>query len=136
MGLFGKKTPQPTVMATVELRQGTQVPLVDVNPQFVEFARANIKRQPSIGHPVPVQVALNGSDIAVYYNGQYVARMEPNMVELYEPEFATLAKLGRVGTTLAYIKWDGAKTPHALSLNYGTRAAHDGGILPVAGISL
>jgi hypothetical protein len=135
MGIFRKQAKQAAVEA-VELRQGTQIPIVDVAPNFVEFVRTTVKRQPHVGHPVPVQVGIKGKDIAVYYGGERVARMEPAMVDLYVDEFRQLARLNRIGSTLANIKWDGAKTPHSLNLNYGTRAAFDGGILPPMRVSL
>jgi len=58
-----------------------------------------------------------------------------DMVELYLGEFQTLARLKRMGSTDAFVKPVGAKSPHALSLNWGV-GANDGGVLGPISITL
>lgn len=136
MGLFGRKNkPAPTVQVH-ELRQGTQIPMVDVDQTWVAQVQATYAKQPRIGHVAPVLVGLRGHDIAVYSDGRQVGRMKPEMVDLYLGEFQTLARLGRIGSTVAYVKPQGAKSPHALCLNYSERAAHDGGVIGEISITL
>jgi hypothetical protein len=136
VGLFGKSKKQARVMQEVELRRGTQVAIVDLTPAFIAWARETFPREPKIGHVVPVQVALQGNDIVVIRDGARVGRMDPNMVDLYAEEFKKLAYFNVIGTTFANIKWDGSKSPHTLQLNYGTRAAFDGGIIPPLKVTL
>ena len=128
MGWFSSKPKAAPSMAVHELRQGTQIPMVDVDQAWVAQVQAAYPKQPRIGHEVPVLVGLNGKDIAVYSAGRQVGRMKPDMVEMYLGEFQLLARLRRLGSTVAFIKPVGAKTPHALSLNWGVRA-NDGGVL-------
>lgn len=128
MGLFSR-APKPQAATKVhELRQGTQIALVDVDEAWVEQARAAYPKQPRIGHEAPVLVGLQGKDIAVFSDGKRVARMKPEMVDLYAKEFDLLARCGYVGSTVAFVKPAGAKSPHALSLNWGVNA-YDGGVL-------
>ena len=130
MGLFSRKAKATPTMQVHELRRGTQIPMVDVDPAWIAEVQATYPKEPRIGHVAPVLVGLQGNDIAVYSNGRQVGRMKPNMVELYLGEFQTLARLRRMGSTDAFIKPAGAKSPHALSLNYGVRAlTGDGGVL-------
>lgn len=129
MGWFSSKPKAAPSMAVHELRQGTQIPLVDVDQAWVAEVQAAYPKQPRIGHEVPVLVGLSGKDIAVYSGGRQVARMKPDMVELYAGEFQQLARMKRLGSTVAFVKPVGAKSAHAISLNYGVRAAHDGGVL-------
>jgi len=135
MGLFSRKQKAAPTMQVHELRQGTQIPMVDVDPTWVAEVQDNYEKQPRIGHVVPVLVGLRGGDIAVYADGKQVGRMKPDMVDLYAGEFQTLARLGRIGGTVAYVKPQGAKSPHALNLNYSERAAHDGGVIGEISIS-
>lgn len=135
VGWFSSKPKAPQTKAVKEqqvisLRQGTQIPMVDVDPEFVEQARATFPKKPKMGHYVPVRVGLEGSEIVARYEGKVIGRMDPQMKDLYIGEFQTLHKMNRVGRTNAIIKPEEFKTPHALSLNYGVRAIVDGGIIP------
>jgi hypothetical protein len=134
MGLFGNKI-KTDKLRSIDLRQGTQIPLVDVDAGFVQTARNTYERQPKVGHAVPVQVAAKGKNIVVLYQGQQVARMDPELVPLYMADFKRLEALRCIGKTVAYIKWEGSKTAHGLALNWGSGAA-DGGVLPAISISL
>jgi len=127
MGLFGGKT-KSREMNGLPLRQGTQIPLVDVDAQFVEQARQRYPKQSRIGHAAPVAVIAKGSDIHVLYEGHAVARMTPDMARVYLPEFQRLHARGYIGLTDAWVKPAGAKSPHALALNWGQNA-YDGGIV-------
>ena len=110
------------------LRQGTQIQITDVDPEFIETARANYPRKPQLGHVVPVAAGLADGKIVVWYDGRQVARLHPDAHKLYIDEFRTLTNRGQVGLTDAYIKAKDMKSAHALALNWG-RGAHDGGIL-------
>ena len=129
MGLFGRaKTSSQTFETAVPLRQGTFIPLANVSDDFVEYARANYPREPKVGHLVPVLCGWQSGHIFVWHDGKQVAEMDSRSVSMYEPEFVSLAKAGKVGSTQAAIKWAGSKSPHSLALNWGA-AAYDGGIL-------
>lgn len=116
------------MMQVHDLRQGTQIPIVDVDPAWVVEVQANYPKQPRLGHEAPVLVGLRGQDIAVFSDGKRVGRMDPEMVDLYLGEFQLLAKLNRIGRTVAYVKPAGSKSAHALGLNWGV-GAYDGGVL-------
>jgi hypothetical protein len=135
MGLFRSKPKAAPTMQVHELRQGTQIALVDVDEAWAEQVRNTYPKQPRLGHEAPVLVGLQGKDIAVFSNGRRVARMRPDMVELYLGEFQLLQRLNRIGSTVAFIRPAGAKTPHALNLNWGVRA-NDGGVLGPISLSL
>lgn len=129
VGLFSSKrgpqesTPHP-------LQQGTQIPMVDVNEEWVAWARAEKPREPRLGHRCGVALWAQGEDILVLAgNGGTVGRMSPKMADLYIPELLRLQKRGRIGTTDAFVKWEGSKSPHAISLNYSENAVVFGGIL-------
>lgn len=127
MGLFSRKPRLGTTPR--ELRQGTTIPVVDVDPGFIEWARANKPREPRVGHVVRVRVDLVGPNIEVRAgDGSVVARMDPSMVDLYVGEFAKLRDRGQYGVTDMYVKWEGSKSRHALALNWGV-GAFDGGVL-------
>jgi hypothetical protein len=110
------------------LKQGTQIQMADVDPEFVERARANYPRKPQLGHVVPVAVGLAGGKIVVWFDGHQVAQMHPDAQPMYMDEFRTLTNRGQVGLTDAYIKAKDMKSAHSLALNWG-RGAYDGGIL-------
>ena len=129
MGIFGGSKQREAVVETVILKQGTQIPLTKVSPQFVERARREYPREPKIGHVVPVAVGLKQGRITVWFDGHPVAEMDPRCADWYMDEFQTLARRGKLGVTDAFVKWDGSKSPHALSLNWGKGAAYGGGIL-------
>jgi hypothetical protein len=124
------KAPAVKEMQVISLRQGTQIPLVDVDPEFVEQARVTFPKKPKMGHYVPVHVGLESGEIVARYQGKVIGRMDPKMKDLYIGEFETLNKMNRVGRTNVIVKPEEFKTPHALSLNYGVRAIVDGGIIP------
>lgn len=129
MGLFGTKMKHPLAGLTArDLRQGTQIALVDVEPDFVEFVRSTKPRQPRLGHEAPIALVLQGSDVVAYYDDQRIGRMNPDFVPYYAEEFATLARRKQFGRTSVFIKWDGSKSPHTVGLNWGLGAV-DGGIL-------
>lgn len=127
MGWFSR-TPQLAGKPR-QLRQGTLIPLVDVEPGFVDWARQAKPRQKRVGHVVTVRVDLVGNDVQVRAgDGTVVARMDPQCVGWYVDDFRTLQQRGEYGVTEACIKPEGAKSPHALALNWGAGAV-DGGIL-------
>lgn len=128
MGIFGKSKKAPA-WPVHELRRGTTIPMVDVDSTWVSEVRAAHPDSPRASHEVPVLVGLNGNDIAVYYDGKQVARMNPEMAQLYLREFQLLARLKRMGKTVALVRPEHVKTPHALSLNWSSNAAYDGGIV-------
>jgi hypothetical protein len=134
MGWFGSK-PKKTSLKVIELRQGTQIPMEQVDETFIQYARDNAERVPSIGHVVPVYVGVNGNTIAVYHEGKKIGQMQQSMYANYADEFKRLQLLGCIGKTDAYVKWQGSKSPHSLALNWGVRA-NDGGVLPDIRISL
>lgn len=129
MGLFKSKARHPLEgLEAYDLREGTQVPLANVEPGFVEFIRSTRERQPRIGHEAPIALVLRGADVVAYWDDQVVGRMDPAMVGNYRDEFATLEKRKKFGRTVVFIKPEGAKSPHSVSLNWGLGAV-DGGIL-------
>jgi hypothetical protein len=128
MGLFNRNKSVGAEVETYPLKQGTQIPLTNVSQAFIDRARREYPREPKIGHVVPVAVGLRQGRITVWFDGHAVAEMEPGPAEYYLPEFQTLAKRGKLGVTDAFVKWEGSKSPHALSLNWG-RGAVGGGIL-------
>ena len=111
------------------LKQGTQIPLINVSQHFIDRARSEYPRQPKIGHVVPVAVGLKQGRITIWFDGHPVAEMDLRCADWYMREFQTLANRGKLGWTDAYIKPEGWKSPHALALNWGKGAAHGGGIL-------
>jgi len=129
MGLFNRKPAHPLAgLQARDLRQGTTIALVDVDQGFVDYARENRPKVPRLGHEAPIALVLQGSDVIAYYDDLKVGRMDPSMVDLYRAEFAQLARARMFGRTVAYIKPAGAKSPHAVALNWG-QGAIDGGIL-------
>lgn len=129
MGLFGKKTRHPLEgLQAYDVRRGTGIPLVDVEPGFVEFVRSTTERKPKVGHEAPIALVLRGNDVVAYWDDQAVARMDPEMVGHYRDEFVTLEKRKKFARTVVLIRAEGMKSPHAVSLNWGL-GAYDGGIL-------
>jgi len=129
VGLFSSK-PDPMRARSYPLKQGTQIPMVDVSDEWVAWARAEKPRQPKIGHVVGVALWVSGQDILVLAGtGGTAGRMTPRLADLYIPELLRLQKRGCIGTTDAFVKWEGSKSPHAISLNYSENAAAFGGIL-------
>lgn len=127
MGWFSSKPKDPLAgLQPYKLREGTLVPMVDVDESFIEAARQAVTAQPRLGHEVPVALVARGSDIAVYHNGAYVGRMEPEHVGYYIEEMQELARVRHYGDTTAFVRKPGAKSPHALSLNWGYRAVNGG----------
>ena len=129
MGLFSGKA-NPMKARSYPLKQGTQIPMVDVSDEWVAWARAEKPRQPKIGHVVGVALWVSGQDILVLAGaGGTAGRMDPRMTDLYIPELLRIQTRGWIGTTDAFVKWEGSKSPHAISLNYSENAAAFGGIL-------
>jgi hypothetical protein len=130
MGLFGKKAPAPTAtLEAYELRRGTGIGMVDVDPQFIDWARANCEYVNNRGHKVTfVALVLDKGNIRVLHEGRQVGRMDPGLVDHYAEDLLWLQRHGKVGVTDAFVKKAGAKRPHELSLNWG-RGAFDGGLL-------
>lgn len=129
MGLFGKKVKHPLDgLQARDLKQGTTVALVDVDPTFIDYARENRPKVPRLGHEAPIALVLQGADVVAYYDDLKVGRMDPRMVDLYRAEFTQLTRARMYGRTMIYIKPASAKSPHAVALNWGVGAV-DGGIL-------
>jgi hypothetical protein len=129
MGIFGRKQRHPLAgLDAYDLKQGTTIALVDVEPAFIDYARANRPKKPRLGHESPIALVLSGDDVVAYYDDLRVGRMDPSMVGLYRSEFDQLARAKRFGRTVIYVKPEGAKSPHAVALNWGV-GAFEGGIL-------
>jgi hypothetical protein len=127
MGLFGNKT-KASNLEPRKLRQGTEVAMVDVDSEFVKYARTNVGKTPKLGHIMRVFVQAEKDNILVIHNSKVVGKMKPDMVRNYIGEVRALIGMGQIGWTEAAIKWEGSKSPHSLLLNWGSGAA-DGGIL-------
>lgn len=129
MGLFGKKTAHPlSGLTAYKLKEGTQIPLINVEPGFVEYVRGAKPRQPRLGHEAPIALVYQDGRVLAYYDDALIGEMKPEMVSLYADEFATLASRKKFGSTSVFIKPTGAKSEHSISLNWG-RGAYGGGIL-------
>ena len=103
----------------VQLQRGTQIALVDVDPEFVTMVRATRPKEPRIGHVIEVACVLDrNGDVWAFSGGKAIGRMTPDMLVLYAPEFARLARGHCYGITDCFIKPEGAKSPHALCLEY------------------
>jgi hypothetical protein len=103
--------------------------MVNVPDQIVEWARTNFPRIPKNGHEFPVELTTQKDKIVVTYLGQYIGTLDPKFNDYYYRDINGLTVLGQYGTTTAAVKWEGAKTPHCVFLNWGSGAAYDGGIL-------
>ena len=126
MGLFSSKPKAPTGVPH-PLKQGTQISMVDVDEQWVQWARSEKPKEPRMGHRCGVGLWAQGNDIFVLAgDGGTVGRMNPKMADLYLPELLRLQQRGRIGTTDAYVKWEGSKGAHSISLNWGQRAVGGG----------
>ena len=110
-----------------ELWSGTQIPITDVDPAFINHGRT-CDKLPRYGHAVPVRLYAANNEILVIHNGQPVAKMQPDSVSAYYDDLRTIQRRGEIGTCNAYIKPKSSKAPHALGLNWG-RHSIDGGIL-------
>jgi hypothetical protein len=129
MGLFGGKVKHPLAgLSPHALRQGTQIALVDVEPDFVAFVRETKPKVPRLGHEVPIALVKRGEQVLAFYDDQQVGTLSPDLLGYYADEFDALERRREYGLTVAYIKPEGAKSPHAAALNWG-RGAVDGGIL-------
>ena len=138
MGLFGKKRTeqQQPVMPhnpmkdrqPYKLRQGTSVAMVNVPDQVVTWARTNWPRVPKFGHEFPVELTTQKDKIVITHLGQYIGILDPNYNDNYWKDINGLTVLNQYGAATAAIKWDGAKSPHCVFLNWG-RGAQDGGVL-------
>lgn len=129
MGLFKTKTRHPLDGLTPrDLKQGTQIGLVDVDPGFIAFVRETKPRIPRLGHETVIALVPRGADVFAYYDDHLVGRLDPEATTYYADEFATLERRKQFGRTMIYIKPEGAKTPHSVGLNWGV-GAQGGGIL-------
>lgn len=130
MGLFGKKKQAHPLegLTAYELQRGTQVPLVDVEPGFVEYVRSAKPRQPRIGHEAPIALVYRDGQVLAYYDDALVGRMADKWPPMYADEFAVLTRRRQFGATSVYIKPEGAKSPHTVAINWD-EGCRDGGIL-------
>ena len=129
MGWFGTKTRHPLAgLEPYDVRRGTQIPMVNVEPGFVQFIRETKEPKPRTGLESPIALIASGGRILAYYDDQLIGEMDPAMVPLYIDDMNTLARRKKFGRTVAYIKPEGFKTPHSLALNWGSGAV-DGGLL-------
>ena len=103
--------------------------MVNVPDQIITWARTNFPRVPKNGHELPVELTTQKNNILVTYQGQYIGTLDPKFNDYYWKDINGLTVLGQYGTTTAAVKWDGAKSPHCVFLNWGSGAAFDGGIL-------
>ena len=111
-----------------KLRQGTSIAMVNVPDQVITWARTNWPRLPKFGHEFPVELTTDKQNILVTHLGQYIGILNPKFNDYYWRDLNGLTVLNQYGATTAAIKWDGAKSPHCVFLNWGSGAA-DGGIL-------
>ena len=138
MGLFRKKkaAAQQNTMPynpmqhrqPYTLRQGTSVAMVNVPPEVITWARTNFPRVPKYGHEFPVELTTDKKRIVITHLGQYIGTLDPTYNDNYWQDINGLTVLNQYGAATAAIKWDGAKTPHCVYLNWG-RGAQDGGVL-------
>lgn len=129
MGLFHQKPKHPLAgLEPYDVRRGTQVALVNVEPSFVEHVRENGVKKPRIGMEAPIAIIASGDRILAYSDDQLIGEMDPDMASLYIDEMRALSQRGMFGRTVVYIKPEGFKSAHALALNWGVRAV-DGGII-------
>lgn len=129
MGIFSKRPQHPLAGLTArDLRRGTTIGLVNVEPDFVTYARENGTRVPRMGHEAPIALVLEGNRVLAYYDADLVGEINPDYVPWYVDEFRTLQSRKQFGRTVIYVKPEGAKSPHSVALNWGT-GAFDGGIL-------
>lgn len=102
-----------------QLKRGTEIRLSDVDEALVDKVRSTTEKQPRIGHVVEVALQLDAKgDVWAYLDGVPLGRMDPDMVGMYRDQFRKLSQRGEYGVTDAHIKWDGAKSSHAISLEY------------------
>jgi len=102
--------------------------MVDVPPEVVTWARTNFPRLPKFGHEFPVEITTDKKRIVVTHLGQYIGTLDPTHNDNYFQDINTLTIMDQYGATTAAIKWDGAKSPHCVFVNWG-RGAVDGGVL-------
>lgn len=133
MGMFGKikeKLADPLRgLQPHPLQQGTQIAVTWVDPGLVEYAQANLPREPKIGHRYPVGITVDGNRIVIAAQGREVATFHPGAVGYYIDDLRRLKSAGYYGTTDLLVRFVGSKRDHALALNYGSGAAFGGGIL-------
>jgi hypothetical protein len=135
MGLFGKKkptnlgAPRAKTRNPYRLRSGTQVPVTGISDLTAKWARETFERKPKLGHVFTVEVHLVGQDIVAIYQDKQVAIMHPDFKRYYIEDMRILSGRGQYGLTELAVKPVGAKSPHALLLNWGSGAAYDGGLL-------
>lgn len=138
MGLFSRKsgTLAPPRSARAfhppgqpqELKQGTTVAIDNPDPQFIERARSATPKQPRIGHVIRIALWADKGHVLVVADGQVVGTMRADLASLYLPELRWIQAQGKYGVTDAYVKPEGAKSPHVIAINWSVQAA-DGGIV-------
>ena len=128
MGLFGSKTKAPALTKGRTLKKGATVPLVDVEPGFVDWARA-AKPATESGHLVTVRVQPLGENIIVMAgDGSVVGRMDDQRAAQYRDEFAWMAQRGEYGIADVAISREGSSRAHMLLVNYDQHC-RDGGVI-------
>ena len=127
MGLFGKTKPR-LASKPRKLKPGAFVPMEDLDPGFVEWARAN-KPMGRIGHIVTVRLDLQGNDIVARAgDGSIIGRMASHRVQNYYDEFALLQSKDQYGVAEVEISPAGKTERFVLCLNYD-QYSREGGIL-------
>lgn len=129
MGLFGKTKPR-LASKPRKLKPGAMIPMVDVDPEFIEWVRANKPLDArSKSHKATVRLDYDGTDI-VARAADYVivGKMRPQSVELYAREFAAMHARGYYGVADVAISRADLKPRYSLLINYD-EACRDGGIL-------
>lgn len=126
MGLFGKNK---AATRAHKLKTGASIPMTDVDPGFIEWARQTKPSTQPDGHLVTVKVELVGNDIvAVTADGTVVARMDPIKTEIYRDEFQALRNNGEYGLADIAVSPAGKRERVGLLINYDYKC-RDGGIL-------
>lgn len=127
MGIFGKTRPR-LASKPHQLKDGAFVPMQDVDPGFIQWAREN-KAQGRVGHKVQVRLDLEGSDIVARAgDGSVIGRMAPARVKHYYNEFSILRQRDRYGIATVEISPEGKTERYVICINFDENC-RDGGIL-------
>lgn len=128
MGLFGSKTKAPALTRARTLQVGASLELIDVDPGFVEWARASKPAEPKVGHRVRARVQMLGPDVVVMTgDGTVVGRLKPQTSEKYRDEFGWMAERGEYGVADVVVCKEGNRSGTRLLMNYDQHC-RDGGI--------
>lgn len=129
MGLFGSKAKVKPLSKARTLQVGASLELIDVDPGFVEWARATKPAEPKVGHRVTVRVQMLGPDVVVMAgDGSVVGRLKPETSEHYRDEFGWMADRGEYGVAEVTVCQAGNRSGTRLLMNYD-QACRDGGII-------